>query len=63
MHGYGLSVEVTRICLSKDVDVIITVDNGTASFDGVELARDAGVDVIVTDHHLRERSCRRLWLS
>ena len=52
VHGYGLSVEVTRICLSKDVDVIITVDNGTASFDGVELARDAGVDVIVTDHHL-----------
>ena len=52
MHGYGLSEEVTTICLSKDVDIIITVDNGTASFDGVELARDAGVDVIVTDHHL-----------
>ena len=52
IHGYGLSIDVARICLSRKVDVIITVDNGTASIDGVGLARDAGVDVIVTDHHL-----------
>ena len=38
IHGYGLSIDVARICLSKEVDVINTVDNGTASFEGVELA-------------------------
>ena len=33
-------------------DVIVTVDNGVASVDGVALANEHGIDVIVTDHHL-----------
>ena len=50
--GYGLSPEFARVVLQQRPDVIVTVDNGTSSIDGVALARDAGVDVIVTDHHL-----------
>ena len=50
--GYGLSPEFARVVLQQRPDVIVTVDNGTSSINGVELARDAGVDVIVTDHHL-----------
>ena len=50
--GYGLSPEFARVVLAQRPDVVVTVDNGTSSVDGVALVRDAGVDVIVTDHHL-----------
>lgn len=53
--GYGLTpeiVEVAKTQLSDAPDVIITVDNGIASLAGVECARDAGIKVVVTDHHL-----------
>ena len=50
--GYGLSVEIVEHILPQQPDLIITVDNGVASVDGVDRARQAGVDVIVTDHHL-----------
>ena len=50
--GYGLSPEIVRMALAREPAVIVTVDNGTSSVDGVRLATDEGVDVIVTDHHL-----------
>jgi single-stranded-DNA-specific exonuclease len=53
--GYGLSPEITALALAEGPDVIVTVDNGTSSVEGVRLAREQGVDVIVTDHHLPGR--------
>jgi single-stranded-DNA-specific exonuclease len=52
-YGYGLTPEI--VALAKDTkrpDVIITVDNGIASVDGVDAANGYGIDVLVTDHHL-----------
>jgi single-stranded-DNA-specific exonuclease len=50
--GYGLSPEVVALAAPLRPDVIITVDNGIASVEGVEAARALGIDVVVTDHHL-----------
>lgn len=54
-HGYGLSEGIARIALQRRPDVVITVDNGISSVDGVALLRAAGVAVVVTDHHLAGR--------
>ncbi len=51
-HGYGLSTDVVRLALELDPDLLVTVDNGISSLSGVEFARNAGVDVLITDHHL-----------
>lgn len=51
-HGYGLSPELAALALEREPAVIVTVDNGIASVAGVASAQAAGVDVIVTDHHL-----------
>ena len=52
-HGYGLSPAIVELAhRDKQADLIITVDNGIASFDGVELAKEMGMQVIITDHHL-----------
>ena len=51
-YGYGLSPEIVQLAATMTPDVIVTVDNGVASVDGVALANEHGVDVIVTDHHL-----------
>ena len=52
-HGYGLSPEIVNLATKeKQPDLIITVDNGISSFDGTNLAKDAGISVIITDHHL-----------
>lgn len=50
--GYGLSPEIVQLAQSKSPDLIVTVDNGVASITGVETANAAGIDVIITDHHL-----------
>ncbi len=50
--GYGLSPEIVMLAKKWRPDVIITVDNGIASLEGVEAANQLGIDVIVTDHHL-----------
>ena len=50
--GYGLTPEFVDVALAREPNVIVTVDNGTASVDGVALAQSKGVDVVVTDHHL-----------
>ena len=50
--GYGLSPELARLALERQPAVIVTVDNGISSVEGVALAQRGGADVIVTDHHL-----------
>ena len=50
--GYGLTPELVKLALEREPDVIVTVDNGVSSLEGVALAQSCGVDVIVTDHHL-----------
>ncbi|MXZ44441.1 MAG: single-stranded-DNA-specific exonuclease RecJ [Gammaproteobacteria bacterium] len=50
--GYGLSTAFVDTLLPIEPDLIITVDNGISSVDGVSFAQDKGIDVIITDHHL-----------
>ena len=52
VHGYGLTPAIVDLALAHRPDVLITVDNGIASLEGVAHARAHGVAVIVTDHHL-----------
>jgi len=53
-YGYGLSPEIVGLALEQNSkpDMIVTVDNGIASNEGVARAVDAGITVVVTDHHL-----------
>lgn len=51
-YGYGLTPEIVAVASAKQPDVIVTVDNGIASIDGVKAARALGIQVVVTDHHL-----------
>ena len=51
-YGYGLTPEIVAVAAAQQPDVIITVDNGISSMEGVAAARDLGIAVIVTDHHL-----------
>ena len=52
-YGYGLTPEIVALTArEKAPDIIITVDNGIASIDGVLEAKRRGIDVVVTDHHL-----------
>jgi single-stranded-DNA-specific exonuclease len=50
--GYGLSPEIVAVAAESAPDLIVTVDNGISSIAGVRAARDAGMAVLVTDHHL-----------
>ncbi|MFE8117112.1 single-stranded-DNA-specific exonuclease RecJ [Brenneria goodwinii] len=50
--GYGLSPEVVAQAAALGAEVIITVDNGISSLDGVDEAHRRGIAVLVTDHHL-----------
>ncbi|APW47206.1 single-stranded-DNA-specific exonuclease RecJ [Rhodoferax antarcticus] len=50
--GYGLTAPISARVKASGADVLITVDNGIASFDGVAAARALGLQVLVTDHHL-----------
>lgn len=51
-YGYGLTPEIVAVAAAQHPDVIITVDNGISSIEGVRAARELGIAVIVTDHHL-----------
>ena len=51
-YGYGLTPEIVELAKPQNPSLIITVDNGISSVDGVAAARAAGIDVLVTDHHL-----------
>ena len=51
-YGYGLTPEIVELARQGSPDLIVTVDNGISSIEGVAAANDAGIAVIVTDHHL-----------
>lgn len=51
-QGYGLSIPVAEMALEKGVQLLMTVDNGVSSFDGVAFLKEKGIRVLVTDHHL-----------
>jgi single-stranded-DNA-specific exonuclease len=51
-YGYGLTPEIVELAQQKTPDIIITVDNGISSVDGVACANKRGIKVIITDHHL-----------
>lgn len=52
-YGYGLSPELVALAAREQApELIITVDNGISSLEGVAAARARGIDVLVTDHHL-----------
>ncbi|MEA3139975.1 MAG: single-stranded-DNA-specific exonuclease [Gammaproteobacteria bacterium] len=50
--GYGLTPEIVALAASRSPSLIVTVDNGVSSVAGVEAARQIGIPVLVTDHHL-----------
>lgn len=50
--GYGLTPAIVAVANKWHPDLIITVDNGIASIDGVATANELGIDVLITDHHL-----------
>ena len=52
VHGYGLTPAIVDLALTKQPDLLLTVDNGIASLAGVAHARAKGLAVLVTDHHL-----------
>ena len=51
-YGYGLSPEIVAVALEREPDLLLTVDNGISSVEGVAAAKAAGLTVLVTDHHL-----------
>ena len=50
--GYGLSPEIVAVAHSKGAELLITVDNGISSIEGVAAAKALGMQVVITDHHL-----------
>ncbi|MDP3616211.1 MAG: single-stranded-DNA-specific exonuclease RecJ, partial [Rhodoferax sp.] len=52
VDGYGLTPPISQRVKDSGADLLITVDNGIASFEGVATARALGLQVLVTDHHL-----------
>ena len=51
-YGYGLTPEIVALAAQREPHLLVTVDNGIASVDGVAAAAARGIDVLVTDHHL-----------
>jgi single-stranded-DNA-specific exonuclease len=62
VHGYGLTPAIVDIALAHAPDVLVTVDNGIASLEGVAHAQAAGLAVVITDHHLPARLDERVVL-
>ncbi len=52
IHGYGLTPAIVDLALPQRPDLLMTVDNGIASLEGVAHAKALGLKVLVTDHHL-----------
>ena len=50
--GYGLTPEIVELAAAQTPDLIVTVDNGISSIEGVAAARALGISVLITDHHL-----------
>src|SRR3569623_605330 len=51
-YGYGLTPEIVAVAAEQRPDLLITVDNGISSLDGVAAAKARGMQVLITDHHL-----------
>lgn len=51
-YGYGLTPEIVELALQRRPDLIVTVDNGISSIEGVVTAHEHGIPVLITDHHL-----------
>lgn len=51
-YGYGLTPEIVAVALTRTPGLLLTVDNGISSVEGVAAAKAAGLTVLVTDHHL-----------
>ncbi|MYB35209.1 MAG: single-stranded-DNA-specific exonuclease RecJ, partial [Gammaproteobacteria bacterium] len=51
-HGYGLSKEIAEEALRQEPELVVTVDNGISSIEGVKTLKNQGVKVLITDHHL-----------
>jgi single-stranded-DNA-specific exonuclease len=51
-YGYGLSPEIVRVAAQRSPDLLVTVDNGVSSLEGVDEAHRFGIKVLITDHHL-----------
>jgi single-stranded-DNA-specific exonuclease len=59
-YGYGLTPEIVDLAAHAKPDLIITVDNGIASVEGVAEANELGIATLITDHHLPGTTrCRR----
>ncbi|MBR9729423.1 single-stranded-DNA-specific exonuclease RecJ [Shewanella intestini] len=54
-YGYGLSPEIVSVAHQRGAQLLVTVDNGISSIEGVAAAKAAGMQVVVTDHHLPGR--------
>ncbi len=54
-YGYGLTPEIVALAAGRNPDLIITVDNGISSLEGVAAARALGIATLITDHHLAGR--------
>lgn len=52
VHGYGLTPPIVDLAIEHSPSVLVTVDNGIASLEGVSYAKERGLKVLVTDHHL-----------
>lgn len=52
IYGYGLSPEIAELAAARQPDLVITVDNGISSHEGVARVRACGIKVLITDHHL-----------
>lgn len=50
--GYGLSPEMANVVIEHNAELLVTVDNGISCIAGVKRAKDAGIKVVITDHHL-----------
>ena len=50
--GYGLTPEIVEMAAAQMPDLIVTVDNGISSVEGVSAAQAMGISVLITDHHL-----------
>jgi len=55
-YGYGLTPEIVAVAAERSPDLIMTVDNGISSLEGVAAARQRGIRVLITDHHLAGES-------
>ena len=62
LHGYGLTPAIVDLALRKQPRLLVTVDNGIASLEGVAHARACGLQVLVTDHHLPAKDGERALL-